>query len=119
MTDESSPANTTTWVYELNNSANASTTGIATDRQWGVGTAAYAGGISIPLTLGNVNANNFMRLDITYDASATGASRLNIYWNGTALTRTSGGTHTLTNICLLYTSPSPRDRQKSRMPSSA
>ena len=27
----------------------------------------------------------------------------------------SSGTH----ICLLYTSPSPRDRQKSRMPSSA
>ena len=26
---------------------------------------------------------------------------------------------TLANICLLYTSPSPRDRQKSRMPSSA
>ena len=26
---------------------------------------------------------------------------------------------TLRNICLLYTSPSPRDRQKSRMPSSA
>ena len=25
----------------------------------------------------------------------------------------------LKNICLLYTSPSPRDRQKSRMPSSA
>ena len=24
-----------------------------------------------------------------------------------------------TNTCLLYTSPSPRDRQKSRMPSSA
>ena len=24
-----------------------------------------------------------------------------------------------TNLCLLYTSPSPRDRQKSRMPSSA
>ena len=23
------------------------------------------------------------------------------------------------NVCLLYTSPSPRDRQKSRMPSSA
>ena len=23
------------------------------------------------------------------------------------------------NLCLLYTSPSPRDRQKSRMPSSA
>ena len=26
---------------------------------------------------------------------------------------------TVANICLLYTSPSPRDRQKSRMPSSA
>ena len=25
----------------------------------------------------------------------------------------------IANICLLYTSPSPRDRQKSRMPSSA
>eukprot|EP01017_Pseudomicrothorax_dubius_P022011 TRINITY_DN23693_c0_g2_i1.p1 TRINITY_DN23693_c0_g2~~TRINITY_DN23693_c0_g2_i1.p1 ORF type:complete len:225 (-),score=68.63 TRINITY_DN23693_c0_g2_i1:10-627(-) len=28
-------------------------------------------------------------------------------------------TKNLVNICLLYTSPSPRDRQKSRMPSSA
>ena len=25
----------------------------------------------------------------------------------------------LSEVCLLYTSPSPRDRQKSRMPSSA
>ena len=32
-----------------------------------------------------------------------------------AIVRTSGGM----GICLLYTSPSPRDRQKSRMPSSA
>ena len=29
------------------------------------------------------------------------------------------GTEVIGNICLLYTSPSPRDRQKSRMPSSA
>ena len=28
-------------------------------------------------------------------------------------------THARTYVCLLYTSPSPRDRQKSRMPSSA
>ena len=27
--------------------------------------------------------------------------------------------NSLTTLCLLYTSPSPRDRQKSRMPSSA
>ena len=31
----------------------------------------------------------------------------------------SGKTTILRMICLLYTSPSPRDRQKSRMPSSA
>ena len=30
-----------------------------------------------------------------------------------------GDGHTAGYICLLYTSPSPRDRQKSRMPSSA
>ena len=35
-----------------------------------------------------------------------------------ALNRIGGGP-ALVNICLLYTSPSPRDRQKSRMPSSA
>ena len=29
------------------------------------------------------------------------------------------GLHAKLKICLLYTSPSPRDRQKSRMPSSA
>ena len=31
----------------------------------------------------------------------------------------TGRTHKLGETCLLYTSPSPRDRQKSRMPSSA
>ena len=31
----------------------------------------------------------------------------------------NGGTYTIYSDCLLYTSPSPRDRQKSRMPSSA
>ena len=30
-----------------------------------------------------------------------------------------GTTRATANVCLLYTSPSPRDRQKSRMPSSA
>ena len=29
------------------------------------------------------------------------------------------GRYSLIGLCLLYTSPSPRDRQKSRMPSSA
>ena len=33
--------------------------------------------------------------------------------------KTIGGGDDAFNTCLLYTSPSPRDRQKSRMPSSA
>ena len=33
--------------------------------------------------------------------------------------RVSIWTRRLSDVCLLYTSPSPRDRQKSRMPSSA
>ena len=32
---------------------------------------------------------------------------------------THGDGYIQVNVCLLYTSPSPRDRQKSRMPSSA
>ena len=37
--------------------------------------------------------------------------------NGSAITFDNGAVTTID--CLLYTSPSPRDRQKSRMPSSA
>ena len=66
-------------------------------------------------------------LDIT---SITGINTVGIYTVG--VTATAGGvgvasTSYIKNIimhntglgCLLYTSPSPRDRQKSRMPSSA
>ena len=38
-----------------------------------------------------------------------------MYWR----TNVDGAGDTLSGDCLLYTSPSPRDRQKSRMPSSA
>ena len=38
---------------------------------------------------------------------------------GVPLLRKEGRGLALTEACLLYTSPSPRDRQKSRMPSSA
>ena len=37
----------------------------------------------------------------------------------TLLSSIPGASVTSIKICLLYTSPSPRDRQKSRMPSSA
>ena len=57
-------------------------------------------------------------------AVETGANKLNTTWSTggttagygqTAVSQVSGGD----TVCLLYTSPSPRDRQKSRMPSSA
>ena len=38
---------------------------------------------------------------------------------GSPLVAALGGEKELARLCLLYTSPSPRDRQKSRMPSSA
>ena len=39
--------------------------------------------------------------------------------DGEILVGASAKRQAVTNPCLLYTSPSPRDRQKSRMPSSA
>ena len=39
--------------------------------------------------------------------------------DGVVVTGTTGETSTLTDPCLLYTSPSPRDATLSRMPSSA
>ena len=39
--------------------------------------------------------------------------------NPVTLYEGDSGTIDIANTCLLYTSPSPRDRQKSRMPSSA
>ena len=53
--------------------------------------------------------------------------RLKFKWRGDWATSTGYviddivkyGGNTYVCICLLYTSPSPRDRQKSRMPSSA
>ena len=40
-------------------------------------------------------------------------------WSVGLVTVTAGGGKVRHDDCLLYTSPSPRDRQKSRMPSSA
>ena len=40
-------------------------------------------------------------------------------WNALKLLNNNGEFLSPDNVCLLYTSPSPRDRQKSRMPSSA
>ena len=71
--------------------------------------------------------------DGTGDSLRVGGDKINdnfdeiytTFGDGSTLTPFTTGTSTLTNktinltSCLLYTSPSPRDRQKSRMPSSA
>ena len=44
---------------------------------------------------------------------------LNVAASGAVQITTAGGDTVSVTVCLLYTSPSPRDRQKSRMPSSA
>ena len=51
--------------------------------------------------------------DRTGDTLRTTGTKINA--NFTELYNVLGGS----NICLLYTSPSPRDRTRSRMPSSA
>ena len=64
----------------------------------------------------------------TIDGTSSDDRQSDLGWAlsmGIPITRNFGlkltyiGIRTLTNTCLLYTSPSPRDRQKSRMPSSA
>ena len=42
-----------------------------------------------------------------------------VYFSTTGTYGDTPTKHSRMNACLLYTSPSPRDRQKSRMPSSA
>ena len=58
----------------------------------------------------------------TWNGSSRG-ERVRISFGGSLCVNTAGGpvinNTTLSTSCLLYTSPSPRDRQKSRMPSSA
>ena len=83
----------------LNSSANSSSTGISTDRGWGIGTAVFANpSYSLALEVGDVNANNFSHLAVCFDAGATGASRFKVYWNGNSLSVSQvSGPNTLSN----------------------
>ena len=48
-----------------------------------------------------------------------GTTKITVGENGGCITLDTNDHILLGNICLLYTSPSPRDRTRSRMPSSA
>ena len=55
-----------------------------------------------------------------FNASGAGSWAVNVMDGGNGnMSITYDGNAGLSDNCLLYTSPSPRDRQKSRMPSSA
>ena len=62
---------------------------------------------------GNITTSNIITGNV-YTTSG-------IFWSGNGAAYSSGstGSSNFLYTCLLYTSPSPRDRQKSRMPSSA
>ena len=70
---------------------------------------AGAGSIS----LGNTNLSVLNSNFITNALSDSISDRVLV------LVRLKGGNDGLNTICLLYTSPSPRDQEASRMPSSA
>ena len=68
------------------------------------------------MSLMNTFTEDFNLISVQVDALLTASSGL---LNSEGLRRVFEVILTLGNYCLLYTSPSPRDRQKSRMPSSA
>ena len=88
-----------------------------------VATTGDTDGDDFAITAGN--GDSLFSIDAASGVISTTANALN-YESATSHTLTisvSDGTNanTVTRdvTCLLYTSPSPRDRQKSRMPSSA
>ena len=63
--------------------------------------------------------SNFLRCDNAAYDGAWGETCKGVEYGGTIDVMGNVDTTSPLNTCLLYTSPSPRDRQKSRMPSSA
>ena len=77
---------------------------------------------TMPTSLTCDEAAAFTPPTASYDNGATGTCNISGEVDGVKSDDFTicGGTITITyTVCLLYTSPSPRDRQKSRMPSSA
>ena len=72
---------------------------------------------SLPVTLDDVMAAREVLRGITRVSPLEGSRPLSERVGGPVLLKCENLQRT--GSCLLYTSPSPRDRQKSRMPSSA
>ena len=63
-----------------------------------------------------VGTNDFWEMS---SFAGVGADGVTLFFSGFDGLNIDGDQIVMVNTCLLYTSPSPRDRQKSRMPSSA
>ena len=71
----------------------------------------------------NGTDGQFLKTDgtggMSWDSPITNPTITSIDYPGSATAADPAGGESVIINCLLYTSPSPRDRQKSRMPSSA
>ena len=89
-------------------------------------------GMSVSIEVTGTIASNFMGTSLINDAEITGGSDVDGGPDATDIDSTPGDdatpedtandndvADTMGGDCLLYTSPSPRDRTRSRMPSSA
>ena len=100
VTDESGETFTTTLTYTVTNPAPVVDTAI------GSMSALDGDVVSIPSDISDPDGD-----ELTYTATGLPA--------GLSIDPATGEIMGTVDSCLLYTSPSPRDRQKSRMPSSA
>ena len=81
---------------------------------------ADAAQVNLGLIHRHIGRKDALITAVMQDAVRFGAARLeNLDDAGEAVRGMLLGASSRPEICLLYTSPSPRDRQKSRMPSSA
>ena len=90
-----------------------------------ISVSAYPNGVSNALTLEVPESEAVTGLDLTIEPSVLHSNEI-ISWSGPTDWNATGTTLDRINvnqsdlqICLLYTSPSPRDKRQSRMPSSA
>ena len=79
---------------------------------------AALAGVSVGTASKALNGQGKLRNE-TRERVAAAARELGFAPNVLARGLLAGRTYTVGVICLLYTSPSPRDRTRSRMPSSA
>ena len=105
-----------TYTYTVENTGNVDLSNVnVTDVHPGAGALSA-------ITPASVSLSEGVTQDFTATYTVTEAdivAGLDITNTATAHATPASGTITEPTACLLYTSPSPRDRQKSRMPSSA